>query len=47
MLEIFLLSFLCKKMGSTLRNKGWGTTFWMQLAVVVAWFGSMLVGALG
>jgi len=46
MLEILLLSFLCKKMGSTLRNKGWGTTFWMQLAVVVAWFGCMLVGAL-
>jgi drug/metabolite transporter (DMT)-like permease len=47
MLEIFLLRFLCKKMGSTLRDKGWGTTFWMQLGVVVAWFGFMLVGAVG
>ena len=42
MLEILLLSFLCKKMGSLLRNKGWGTTFWLQLAVVVAWFGGMV-----
>lgn len=43
MLEIFLLSFLCKKMGSTLRNKGWGTTVWMQLAVLIAYFGSVIV----
>jgi|SRR6266513_812698 len=43
MLEILLLRFLCKKMGATLRDKGWGTTFWMQLAVIVAWFGSMVV----
>ena len=43
MIEILLLSFLWKKMGTTLRNKGWGTTVWLQLAVVVAWFGSMLV----
>jgi hypothetical protein len=31
-------------MGTVLRDKGWSTTFWMQLAVVVAWFGGM-VGA--
>jgi hypothetical protein len=43
MIEILLLSFLWKKMGTNLRNKGWGTTVWMQLAVVVAWFGSMIV----
>jgi drug/metabolite transporter (DMT)-like permease len=43
MIEILVLSFLCKKMGTALRDKGWGTTFWMQLAVVVAWFGSMVV----
>ena len=47
MLEILLVSFLCKKMGTILRNKGWGTTFWMQLAVVVAWFGSMLAAGFG
>ena len=47
MLEILLLSFLCKKMGTTLRNKGWGTTFWMQLSVVVACFGSMIVAGFG
>ena len=41
MIEILLLFFLCKKMGTTLRDKGWGTTVWMQLAVVIAWFGSM------
>ena len=43
MIEILVLSFLCKKMGTVLRDKGWGTTFWMQLAVVVAWFGSMFL----
>ena len=47
MIEILLVSFLCKKMGTTLRNKGWGTTFWMQLTVVIAWFGSMLAAAFG
>lgn len=46
MIEILLLSFLWKKMGNNLRNKGWGTTVWMQLAVVVAWFGSMFAAAL-
>lgn len=43
MIEILFLYFLCKKMGTVLRDKGWSTTFWMQLVVVVAWFGSMLV----
>jgi drug/metabolite transporter (DMT)-like permease len=47
MIEILLLSFLCKKMGTTLRDKGWGTTGWVQLAVVIAWFGSMFVAAFG
>jgi drug/metabolite transporter (DMT)-like permease len=47
MIEIFLLSFLCKKMGSNLRDKGWGTTLWMQLAVVIAWFGSMFAAGFG
>jgi hypothetical protein len=43
MIEILVLSFLCKKMGTVLRDKGWGTTFWMQLAVVLTWFGGMVV----
>lgn len=47
MIEILVLYFLCKKMGSNLRDKGWGTTVWMQLAVVVAWFGSMVVVGFG
>ena len=47
MIEIFLLSFLWKKMGTTLRDKGWGTTVWMQLAVLIAWFGSMFVAGFG
>ena len=47
MIEIFLLSFLWKKMGTTLRDKGWGTTIWMQLAVLIAWFGSMFVAGFG
>ena len=47
MIEILLLSFLWKKMGTTLRDKGWGTTVWMQLAVVAAWFGSMVVVGFG
>ena len=45
MIEIFLLSFLCKRMGANLRDKGWGTTVWMQLGVVVAWFGGMFAAA--
>lgn len=47
MIEIFLLSFLCKKMGTVLRDKGWATTFWMQLAVIVAWFGGIIVASFG
>ena len=47
MLEILLLFFLCKKMGTTLRDKGWNTTVWMQLTVVVAWFGSMFATGFG
>ena len=47
MIEILVLYFLCKKMGTNLRDKGWGTTVWMQLAVVVAWFGSMVVAGFG
>ena len=47
MLEILLLYFLCKKMGTTLRDKGWGTTVWMQLAVVIAWFGGMFAAGVG
>ena len=47
MLEILLVFFLCKKMGSILRDKGWGTTAWMQLAVVIAWFGSMFAAGVG
>jgi hypothetical protein len=45
MLEILLLYFLCKKMGSLLRDKGWKPLF-MQIAVVLGWFGSMFVGAI-
>ena len=47
MIEILLLSFLCKKMGNTLRGKGWGTTVWMQLGVIVAWFGCMFAAGVG
>jgi drug/metabolite transporter (DMT)-like permease len=47
MIEILLLSFLCKRMGANLRNKGWGTTVWMQIGVVVAWFGCMFAAAVG
>jgi hypothetical protein len=47
MIEIFLLSFLCKKMGTTLRDKGWETTVWMQLAVIAAWVGSTVVVGFG
>ena len=43
MIEILALTFLCKKMGTVLRDKGWNTTFWMQLAVIIAWFGGMVV----
>ena len=46
MIEILVLYFLCKKMGENLRQKGWTTTFWMQLAVVVTWYGSMVVAAI-
>jgi drug/metabolite transporter (DMT)-like permease len=45
MIEILVLYFLCKKMGAILRDKGWGTTVWMQLAVIVAWFGSMFLAS--
>jgi hypothetical protein len=47
MIEIFLLSFLCKKMGTTLRDKGWETTVWMQLAVIAAWVGCTVVVGFG
>jgi hypothetical protein len=45
MLEIMALYFLCKRMGEKLRAKGWKTTVWMQIAVVLAWFGGMLFGS--
>lgn len=44
MLEIIALYFLCKRMGENLRDKGWRTTIWMQIAVVLTWFGCMLLG---
>lgn len=47
MIEILLLYYFCKKMGTTLRDKGWGTTIWMQLTVIIAWFGSMIVAGFG
>ncbi len=34
-------------MGTVLRDKGWGTTFWMQLAVIIGWFAGMFVVAFG
>ena len=46
MLEILVLYFLCKRMGEKLRAKGWKTTVWMQIAVVLAWFGGMLFGSI-
>jgi drug/metabolite transporter (DMT)-like permease len=47
MIELLLLYYFCKKMGTTLRDKGWSTTFWMQLTVIIAWFGSMIVAGFG
>jgi len=47
MLEIALIYFLCKKMGALLRSRGWNTTFWMQLLVVLTYMGSLLVGVFG
>lgn len=44
MLEIVLLIFLCKKMGSLLRKKGWKPLF-MQILVVFLWFGAEVSGA--
>lgn len=46
MLEIIALYFLCKKMGEKLRAKGWRQPVWMQIAVVLAWFGCMFLGSL-
>ena len=46
MLEIILIVFLCKKMGSILRNKGWEKTFWMQFLVVIVYLGSLFLGAM-
>lgn len=45
MLEILVLYFLCKRMGANLRAKGWAKPIWMQIAVVVMWFGGMLFGS--
>lgn len=45
MLEILALYFLCRAMGRKLREKGWETTVWMQIGVVLTWFGGMFVGA--
>jgi hypothetical protein len=45
MLEIVALYFLCKKMGERLRAKGWTKPVWMQIAVVLAWFGCMFLGS--
>jgi len=47
MLEIFLLIFLCTKMGADLRNKGWSRPIWMQIAVAVVWIGCELLGSIG
>ncbi len=44
MLEIVALFFLCSKMGKMLRAKGWKPLF-MQIMVVLAWFGSMFFAA--
>ena len=45
MLEILLLIFLCRRMGSLLRAKGWKPLF-MQILVVLSWFGAMFLGAM-
>lgn len=45
MLEIIVLYFLCKSMGEKLRAKGWKQPVWMQIAVVIAWFGCMILGS--
>lgn len=44
MLEIIALYYLCKGMGKVLRNKGRNPLF-MQIAVVICWFGSMFMSA--
>ncbi len=41
MLEIILLYFLCKGMGSILRDKGWNPLL-MQILVVAGWIVSIL-----
>src|SRR5688500_11156018 len=46
MIEFVALFFLCRKMGAILRDKGWTKVFWMQVAVVFAWFGSAFIAAL-
>ncbi|MFK5924362.1 MAG: hypothetical protein QM496_19475 [Verrucomicrobiota bacterium] len=45
MLEVILIIFLCNKMGSILRTKGWEKTFWMQFLVVVVYLGSLFAGS--
>src|SRR4051794_34182216 len=47
MIEILVLSLLCKRMSNVLREKGWNTTFWMQLVVIIAWFGGIIAASAG
>lgn len=44
MLEILALYFLCKEMGRILRKKGRKPLF-MQIMVIVCWWGAMFVAA--
>lgn len=45
MLEILLLIFLCKRLGTMLRAKG-RSAGWFQVLLVVCWFGGEFVCAL-
>ena len=45
MLEIIALYFLCKRMGEKLRSKGWKKPLFMQIFVVLSWFGCMFIGS--
>ena len=46
MLEIIAIGYLFIKMGNMLRARGWNRTIWMQLAVIVTWIASLVIGGL-
>ena len=46
MLEIIALIMSCRRMGAMLRDKGWENPIWMQILVVIFWFGGMFAGGI-